>query len=71
MPYTADKIMPYDQQSDLQNRTLKEMFSTEYVVYNLEIIAEQSPKQTELPSGKQGEQKDDIESLLEQQEEPQ
>ena len=46
MPYTADEIMPYDQQSDLQNRTLEEMFSTEYVVYNLEIIAEQSHKQT-------------------------
>ena len=45
MPYTADEIMPHDQQSDPQNRTLKEMSSTEYVVYNLEIIAEQSHKQ--------------------------
>ena len=74
IPYTADKIMPYDQQWDLQNRILKEMHSPENVVYKLEIIAEQSRKHTELLSHileKQGEQRDDIESLLEQQEETQ
>ena len=66
--------MHYDQQSDLQNRILKEMPSPEDVVYNLEIIAKQSHKPTELLScilEKQGEQNDDIESLLEQQEETQ
>ena len=66
--------MHYDQQSDLQNRVLKGMPSPDDVVYNLETIAEQPRKHTELLScilEKQGEQKEDIESLLEQQEETQ
>ena len=74
IPCTADEIKQYDQQSDLQNRILKEMPSPEDVFYNLEIIAEQTRKHTELLScilEKQREQKDDIESLLKQQEETQ
>ena len=50
MPYTADKIMPCDQQSDLQNIILKKMHSPEDVVYNLKIIAEQSRKHTNMIS---------------------
>ena len=68
MPCKTDEIMHYDQQSDLQNRILKEMPSPEDVVYNLEIIAKQSRKHTDLLScilEKQGEQSHDIESLLE------
>ena len=64
----------YDQQSDLQNRFFKETPSPKDVLYNLEIIAEKSRKHTELLYHilvKQGEQKDDIGSLLEQQEETQ
>ena len=60
MPYTTDKIMPCDQQPDLQNIILKEVHSPENVVYNLEIIAEQSRKHTNMISRileKQGEQK--------------
>ena len=47
IPYTADIIMPHGQQSDLQNRIIKEMFSPENIAYNLEIIGEQSSKKTE------------------------
>ena len=66
--------MPYDQQSDLQSNIIKEMFSRKDVIYNLEIIGEQSCKHTDqlcIILEKQRKQKDDIESLLEQQEETQ
>ena len=48
MPYTADEIMPYGQQSDMQNRILNCLHPMINIAYNLEIIAEQSSKQTEL-----------------------
>ena len=60
MPYIADEVMSYEQQSDLQNRILKEMPSALDAVYNLEIILSYILE-------KQGEQKDYIERLLEQQ----